>query len=61
VKEMGKILNKAFEKRQIGDYEYDFVISEDDAKDILINGKEFVQTIIHYLGINGDLVENQPT
>ncbi|MDQ1328516.1 MAG: hypothetical protein QG641_1801 [Candidatus Poribacteria bacterium] len=60
-KEMGKKLNKAFEKRQIGDYEYDFVISEDEAKDILINGKEFIETIIHYLRINGDLVENQPT
>lgn len=27
-KEMGKELNKAFEKRQIGDYEYTFVIAK---------------------------------
>jgi len=34
-KEMGKELNRAFEKRQLGDYEYTFVISEDEAMEIL--------------------------
>ena len=29
---MGKELNRAFEKRQIGDYEYTFIISEDEAE-----------------------------
>ena len=39
-KEMGKELNRAFEKRQLGDYEYTFVISEAEAKELLNNGRE---------------------
>jgi uncharacterized protein (UPF0332 family) len=31
-KEMGRELNRAFEKRQIGDYEYTFVISKEEAE-----------------------------
>jgi uncharacterized protein (UPF0332 family) len=48
-KEMGKELNKAFEKRQIGDYEYTFVISKGEAEEILEDGKKFVSTISNYL------------
>ena len=48
-KEMGRELNRAFEKRQIGDYEYTFVISKREAKEILEKGKEFVEKIIQYL------------
>jgi uncharacterized protein (UPF0332 family) len=48
-KEMGRELNRAFEKRQIGDYEYTFVISEREADKILENGKKFVEKIIQYL------------
>jgi len=48
-KEMGRELNRAFEKRQIGDYAIDSVISEEDAKDMLIGGRVFVNTIIQYL------------
>ncbi len=48
-KEMSKELNKAFEKRQIGDYEYTFVISKGEAEEILENGEKFVNTISNYL------------
>lgn len=48
-KEMGRELNKAFEKRQIGDYEYTFVISKMEAKEILENGEKFIEKIIQHL------------
>ena len=48
-KEMGKELNKAFEKRQIGDYEYTFVIAKREAEEILESGREFVETITRHL------------
>lgn len=48
-KEMGRELNRAFEKRQIGDYEYTFVVSNEDAEQILQSGKEFVNTIACWL------------
>jgi len=49
-KEMGRELNRAFEKRQIGDYEYTFVISDDETEQMLQSGKEFVSTVAHWLG-----------
>ncbi len=48
-KEMGRELNRAFEKRQVGDYEYTFVISETEAKQMLQSGKEFVNTVAQWL------------
>ncbi|HHT9120586.1 MAG TPA: HEPN domain-containing protein [Candidatus Hypogeohydataceae bacterium YC41] len=51
-KEMGKELNRAFEKRQLGDYEYTFVISREEAEEILVNGKNFVEKIVLYLKQN---------
>ena len=48
-KEMGRELNRAFEKRQLGDYGYTFVISKDEAEGILKNGKKFVEKIFQYL------------
>ena len=48
-KEMGREFNRAFEKRQIGDYEYTFVISKEEAEEILANGKKFVEKIIQHL------------
>ena len=48
-KEMGRELNRAFEKRQVGDYGYTFVIPNDEAMQILHSGKEFVNTIAHRL------------
>lgn len=48
-KEMGRELNRAFEKRQIGDYEYTFAISKKEAEQLLMSGKEFVSTIANWL------------
>lgn len=51
-KEMGRELHRAFEKRQLGDYEYAFVITKDEAKDVLIKGKDFVKQVSRYLKEN---------
>jgi len=51
-KEMGKAINQAFEKRQLGDYEYTLVISKTEAKEILESGKEFVKEIALFLKKN---------
>ncbi|MBU1660183.1 MAG: HEPN domain-containing protein [Chloroflexi bacterium] len=48
-KEMGKELNRTFGKRQLGDYEYTFTISRDEAIQMLDSGTKFVQEIIKYL------------
>jgi len=48
-KEMSKELSRAFEMRAMGDYEYTFVISEDEARAILISGERFVKQITDYL------------
>ena len=56
-KEMGRDLNKAFEKRQLGDYEYTFVIPKDEAEEILEKSKQFVVKIIQYLEKDGLLYE----
>lgn len=48
-KEMGRELNRAFEKRQIGDYEYTFVISKEESVEMLSSGKKFVERIALYL------------
>ncbi len=51
-KDMGKELARAFEKRQIGDYEYTFVISKEEAEEILIKSQDFVDNIVQYLKDN---------
>ncbi len=51
-RDMGRELNRAFEKRQLGDYEYTFVISEDEAREILEQSKHFVESVILYLEKN---------
>ncbi|CAD7768537.1 hypothetical protein AIOGIFDO_00319 [Candidatus Methanoperedenaceae archaeon GB37] len=48
-KEMGRELNRAFEKRQLGDYEYTFVISKRETEEMLESGKKFVNEIVQYL------------
>jgi len=48
-KEMGRELNRAFEKRQLGDYEYTFVISKREADEMLESGKKFVNEIVQHL------------
>lgn len=44
-RESGRELNKAFEKRQLGDYEAVPVVSDEDAHDVLIGATEFCATI----------------
>ena len=46
---MGRELNRAFEKRQLGDYEYTFVISKIEAEEMLKSGKKFVDEIVQHL------------
>jgi len=48
-REMGRELHRTFEKRQLGDYEYTFVITRGEAEQILANGKHFVEKIAQYL------------
>ncbi|MEE8167967.1 MAG: HEPN domain-containing protein [Candidatus Hydrothermarchaeales archaeon] len=48
-RDMGRELNRAFEKRQLGDYEYTFVISQDEAEEILEESKHFVEEVTRYL------------
>ena len=48
-KDMSKKLNLAFEKRQLGDYGYTFVIDRVEARELLEIGKSFVNEIIQYL------------
>jgi uncharacterized protein (UPF0332 family) len=52
---MGRELHRAFAKRQIGDYTHAFVISRDEAKQVLENGKDFVAEITLYLKENENL------
>ncbi len=48
-KEMSRELSRAFEKRQLGDYEYTFVISGEEAEEILENAKGFTGKVVTYL------------
>ena len=48
-REMGRELNRAFEKRQIGDYGYTFVIPQDEAQKMLQSGQDFVQSVSNWL------------
>jgi len=51
-REMGRELNRAFEKRQVSDYEYTFVISKEEAAELLKTGKSFVTKAAQYLKEN---------
>jgi len=46
---MGKELHRAFEKRQLSEYEYTFVISQDEAQKMLEKGENFIERIITWL------------
>jgi len=48
-KAMSKSLTKAFEKRQFSDYEYTFVITSEDAEEIMKEGKEFIASVVSYI------------
>ncbi len=43
---MGRELNRGFEKRQLGDYEYTFVISNSEAEELHISAEKFVTEVI---------------
>jgi uncharacterized protein (UPF0332 family) len=49
---MGKALNRAYSKRQLGDYEHRFVITAREAKEVLADAEGFVREISKYLGAN---------
>jgi uncharacterized protein (UPF0332 family) len=48
-REMGRELNRAFAKRQIGDYEYTFVVSQAEAEQILQSARKFMDAINRWL------------
>ena len=48
-KEMSKELHRAFEKRQLSDYEFAFVIARDEAEEILEAAGNFVNVVRDYL------------
>jgi uncharacterized protein (UPF0332 family) len=51
-KEMARELNRAFEKRQLGDYEYTTAVSKEDACRLLETANDFVNTITQWLDIS---------
>ena len=54
-KEMGRQLNRAYDKRLIGDYGTTIIISKDEAQGLLIIGQDFVENIAEYLEKNKNL------
>jgi len=48
-KELGRELNRAFEKRQLGDYGYTFLITKEEAEEILESGWRFYDQAVQYL------------
>jgi len=54
-KELGRALNRAFDKRQLADYEHRFVIGKREAEDILRNGKNFLENVTELLEREGIL------
>jgi uncharacterized protein (UPF0332 family) len=54
-RQMSRELNRAFEKRQLGDYESVFVLSEDEAREILEKARAFMAICLDYLRQTGNL------
>ncbi len=52
-KEFSKLIARLFRERQIGDYEFDLSIEEDEAKEDLEAAKKIIKDIITYLGKEG--------
>ncbi|MBD3337532.1 MAG: hypothetical protein GF353_00395 [Candidatus Lokiarchaeota archaeon] len=46
---MGRQLNRAYDKRLIGDYGTSTIIEEKEALDLIKTGKKFIDRIIDYL------------
>lgn len=51
-REMGREINRAFEKRQIGDCGYSLVLSKEEAEEILKQARKFIDGIVAYLKQN---------
>ena len=54
-KEMGRQLNRAYDKRLIGDYGTTIIISKEEAQELLNIGQDFVENIAEYLEKNKNL------
>ena len=54
-KEMGRQLNRAYDKRLIGEYGTSVTIEKEETQKLLEIGKNFVNKIIKYLGENNFL------
>jgi uncharacterized protein (UPF0332 family) len=54
-RDMSRELNRAFEKRQAGDYMISRAIIEEEAADLLKNARSFIDAIKQYLQKNGHL------
>ncbi len=48
-KELGRELNRAFEMRQLGDYESTSAVSDEDARELLARGREFCAVIEQWI------------
>jgi len=48
-KEMGREINRAFQKRQIEDYTHTFTVSKEETEQLLETGKDFVTKIEQFL------------
>ncbi len=48
-REIGKALNDAYDKRLVGDYGVGFVVTKEEAKDLLETASNFVQKLKNYL------------
>ena len=54
-RDMSKDLSLAFQKRQLSDYEYSFVIEQDEARDMLEIGEKFIHKLVEYIKDNNFL------
>ena len=54
-KEMGRQLNRAYDKRLIGDYGTSIIINKNEAQGLLNIGQDFVENIAEYLEKNKNL------
>ncbi len=50
-KKMGREFNRAFDKRQISDYNFTFIIDKSEAEQLLKEGEEFISNIKSFLNI----------
>lgn len=48
-RDLGRALNDAYDKRLVGDYGVGFVVSEEEARDLLYKAQNFVRKLSDYL------------